>query len=386
MNDATAKFLHRLDESLADRSFAKLSLSAYRGAEPELQKLLVRRITVKREEKLSFTYRYKRRDIVKNHDVSLGLGQLHAWLGTDFHAATLATTQGDLQWQQQKTKATLKELPASQTETPLAHDRKKERLVAAGKPYLHALGITEAQGHVRATAQDKYRQINRYVELLAPTLEKLPEKLRVADMGAGKGYLTFALYDHLASLGKTPEVIGVEARPDLVELGNRIATQTGFTGLRFEQGTIAEFDCSGTNLLIALHACDTATDDAIAGGVLAGAQAIVVAPCCHKQVRREMERTGHEASLDFLLTHGTFMERQAEMVTDGLRALLLELHGYRTKVFEFISDAHTPKNVMITAVRGSLPREARANEIRAQIAAAKATFGIGEHYLETRLR
>ncbi|HTM78026.1 MAG TPA: methyltransferase, partial [Devosia sp.] len=159
--------------------------------------------------------------------------------------------------------------------------------------------------------------------------------------------------------------------------------QSGFDGLRFEQGSIIDYDASGADAVIALHACDTATDDAIFKGIKSGASLITVAPCCHKQIRRQMEAKSPGDNLDFLLRHGIFMERQAEMVTDGLRALLLEQNGYKTKVFEFISDAHTPKNVLIVAEKQAKPADAQA--IAAKIAATKAFFGIDYHHLERLL-
>jgi hypothetical protein len=369
-----------LAESLRDGSFIKLSLGKYRGSEPQLQKLLARKILVKKTDKFSVTYRYKTRDVVKNYEIVEAVPLIQNYLRDGFEAATLFTTSFDLQFDGKK----LKRSAATQQAAPPDHDRPKQRLVAAGKPYLHALGITDVMGKVHPTAQDKFRQINKYIETLAPLVAPLKQPLRVADMGAGKGYLTFALYDHLLSQGVAAEVTGVEFREDLVEKCNAIARDNHFSGLHFVKGAIADYDCTGTGLLIALHACDTATDDAIAKGIAAKAQAIVVAPCCHKQIRREMEKGTQAAALSFLLEHGTFMERQAEMVTDGLRALLLELHGYRTKVFEFISDAHTP-NVMIAAVRSKLPDAREQAEIQQKIALAKAEFGIGRHYLETLL-
>lgn len=377
-------FSDSLLQSLAAGSFVKLSLGGYRGSDAGLQKITARRILVKNTEKLSFTYRYKTRDIVKNYDFNESAARVSEYLNKDFTTAALLTTEFDLQFDGKK----LKRSEPTQTEAAsLEHDRKKQRVVANDKAYLHALGITDAKGNVHPTAQDKYRQINKYIEVLSGLVAKLSktEGLRVADMGAGKGYLTFALYDHLATAGMKPQVTGVEYREDLVKLCNGIAKDTACSGLKFVQGSIEQFDASDTDILIALHACDTATDDAIAKGIAAKSELIVVAPCCHKQVRQQMDAAEQAAHMEFLLKHGTFMERQAEMVTDGLRALLLELHGYKTNLFEFISDAHTPKNIMITAIRGALPNETKRKELLEKIASAKAQFGIRQHYLETIL-
>ena len=380
MREPVPSLTETLRQCLADGSFVKLTLSGYHGPEAALQKILARPIVVKKQPMVSFTYRYKTRDLVKNYDFA-GAVTRAGDLVHECRTAVLLSTGFDLHYDGKQWK---KSAPTQTAPASLAHDRPKQRVVASHAPYLHALGLTDANGKVHANAQDKFRQIDKYIEILGGLVNKLPAKhaLRVADMGAGKGYLTFALYDHLAKAGLSPVVTGVEFRADLVALCNRIATDVSFTGLNFVEGSIDGFDASGTDLLIALHACDTATDDAIAKGIAARAALIVVAPCCHKQIRHEMDAVAPAPSLDFLLRHGTLMERQAEMVTDGLRALLLELHGYRTKLFEFISDAHTPKNLMITALRGPAPTAARRTQLQQEIAQAKAQFGIRQHYLE----
>jgi len=380
----TTELCEALLQSLKAGTFVKLSLGGYHGADAGLQKIIARRILVKGAEKLSFTYRYKTRDIVKNYEFAESAKRVQEYLKTDFKTAALLTGEFDLQFDGKKLKQSA---PTQTAEVSLEHNRTKQRAITADKPYLHALGITDVTGKVHPSSQDKYRQINKYIEILGGLVAKLPKSdgLRIAGMGAGKGYLTFALYDHLANAGLNPSVTGVEYREDLVTLCNRIAKDSQFAGLKFEQGAIEQFDAKDTDILIALHACDTATDDAIAKGIAAKSQLIVVAPCCHKQIRKQMDAAPKAETLEFLLKHGTFMERQAEMVTDGLRALLLELHGYRTNLFEFISDAHTPKNIMITAIRGTAPNDARRKELLEQIAQAKAQFGIKQHYLETIL-
>lgn len=380
------EFMLFLHESLQEKSFIKLSLGHYKGREEGLKQIHARIILVKRQPVLSFTYRYQTRDIVKNHPFEEAENMIETWLGRDFMTAHLNTTEHDFSFD--AVKNTLKTSAPTTKEVPsLDHDRAKARQVDAGGDWLHSLGITDHEGKVLKSAQDKYRQIDKYIETLSAQLKNIDmtKGVRIADMGAGKGYLTFALYDYLTSkLGVKAHVIGVEYRADLVDLCNKIAGECGFSGLQFVQGAIDDFDAKGVNVLIALHACDTATDDAIAKGVKAGAELIVVAPCCHKQIRREMEKSKAENPLGFLLKHGTFMERQAEMVTDGLRALLLEYEGYGTKVFEFISDAHTPKNVMIAAVRN--PKAKRHDPATLEkIRETKEYFGITRHHLEKNL-
>lgn len=379
-----AKILSALEGSLGDGSFVKLTLGAYKGLEAGLKNIHVRQVLIKREVKLGFTYRYQTRDIVKNYAFAEGVTRIREALTGGFNAATLFTTAFDLSLDKQSLK---KKPPSQTTPAPVSHNRDKKRLIGTeGKAYLHALNITDDQGAVYKNAQDKYRQINKYVEILGGLIQDIaPDRLKkIVDMGAGKGYLTFALCDYLNGIGLRPEIIGVEYRADLVGLCNQIAADASFDNLRFAQGSITDFDCAGASILIALHACDTATDDAIFKGITAGADLIVVAPCCHKQIRREMEKSKARNDLDFLMRHGIFIERQAEMVTDGLRALVLECHGYATKVFEFISDAHTPKNVMIVGARNRnavVPDAAALQSIKA----AKAYFGIRHFHLETLL-
>jgi len=385
--NAIQEFLSSLERSFADNSFVKLSLGNYKGFEAELKNIYVRKVLIKREEKLSFTLHYKTRDIVKNHAIAESISVLQQYLMDGFRAATLCTAAYDLHMQQHQTgKITLKKSsPSHKTAPSLNHDQEKKRLISAkGKTYLHALNLTDAEGNVFKNAQDKYRQINKYIEILSGLIIALPpEKLgKIVDMGSGKGYLTFALYDYMThTLGLHPLVTGVEQRADMVGLCNQIAMASGFENLHFVQDTIENYDSTGTSILIALHACDIATDQAIYKGINAGAELIVVAPCCHKQIRRQMEKHKASNELDFLMQHGIFMERQAEMVTDGMRSLILQYFGYDTKIFEFISDAHTAKNVMIVAAKnktGAAHKEAIINKIRM----IKSYFGIDYHHLE----
>lgn len=387
-NDAIQQWCVALNQASADGSFVKLQLQKPNGTGGDLKSIEARPILVKRQPKLSFTYHHKTRDIVKNYTAAEAIPMLRTLLGNPFTNAMLYTTHADMQLMQQKGEWQLHRRQASHTETPdLSHDRAKQHLVTGGA-YLHALGITDGKGNVYKTTQDKFRQINKYIEILDGLIKQLPshETLRVTDMGAGKGYLTFALYDHLVNkLGMKAEIIGVETRADLVATCNDIAAAAEFSGLSFVQNTIAGYDCSGAHVVIALHACDTATDDAIAKAVHAGAELIVMAPCCHKQLRRAMDIKKADAAFGFLLRHGTYAERMAEMLTDGMRTQLLELAGYRTKLFEFIADAHTPKNVMIVGMKAAPLHGTEHARIRAELNNALERFAITHHALDRLL-
>ncbi len=382
------EFIVGLTESLKRNTFVKLSLANYKGSTDGLKKCAIKKVQIKQEDKLSITYRYQTRDIVKNYSLADGVDIINDFIVQgEFRHATLFTIENDVVYEfVNKDKSSLKISKASQTELlPLEHNIQKNRLITSeGKSYLHQLKITDDKGNVINSAQDKFKQINHYVELLSPLIKNLPQTkaVNVIDMGAGKGYLTFALYDYLVNVLKiNAKVTGIEYRKDLVELCNEIALKSSFKDLYFEQGTIIDSDTSNATVLIALHACDTATDDAIFKGITSQCDLIVVAPCCHKQIRREIEKHKTKNDLDFLLKHGIFLERHAEMLTDGIRAMILEYYGYTTRVFEFISDAHTPKNVMIVAEKKS-KAESQKQEILNKLKEAKTYFGIGSHYLE----
>ena len=391
-----SEFNSVLSTSIKASTMVKLSLGNYNGNEKELKNIYIKKVKIKRADMLSFNYRYKTRDIFKNFGIDDGLKLVKNLLSNDFRIGTLFTVDEEVIIEHDKKGAIKlrKRALGKKLEVSIAHDKEKKRIIKpSNNPYLHALKITDAEGNVFKNAQDKYKQINQYIEFLSSLIKELPEGTikNVVDMGSGKGYLTFALYDYLhQQLNLKAKVTGVEFREDLVNLCNDIAKQADFKQLHFVEGTIEDFNVKEINLLIALHACDTATDDAIFKGIKAGAELIVVAPCCHKQIRREIEKHKVKNDVSFLTKYGIFLERQAEMVTDGIRALILEYFGYKTKVFEFISDAHTPKNVLVVGVKPLNPlmgtyETRRKEEILQKIKETKAYFGIDYHHLERLL-
>lgn len=391
------QFRDQLSESIAASTLIKVSLGNYQGNEKELKNIYVRKVKIKRADMLSFTFRYKTRDIIKNFPLEEGITLVGSYISNDFKVATLFTAEKELILEHGKKQSiSIRERMLKTPILPsLVHNKEKKRLIqSSGKKYLTELKLTDADGNVFKNAQDKYKQINQYIEILNSLIKELPLGAikQVVDMGSGKGYLTFALYDYFLQVLKEPvSVTGVEFREDLVAFCNGIAERSGFEHLTFVEGTIESYNVQTIDLLIALHACDTATDDAIYKGIKAGAKLIVVAPCCHKQIRREIEKNKVKNELTVLTKHGIFMERQAEMLTDSLRALILEYFGYKTKVFEFVSDMHTPKNVLVVGSkspisdRSSKESEQKRSEIKRKIAETKAYFGIGYHHLERLL-
>lgn len=381
-NPLTA-FLLALQDSIEQDTFVKITLSKCGGQDKTFKNVYGRLVEIKGRPHLSFTLRYTTRDEVKNFPILEGVGRLGLWLGEDFLNGMLFTKTTDMTIvYNKKRKARLFKAAPTKIETPdRQHDRQKTTFIEAeNNVYLRELGIASQQGKVLKSGQRKFRQINKYIEIVDGLIKNRPlrQGAHIVDMGSGKGYLTFALYDYLQRQPTPVSMTGIELRPHLVSLTNEIADQAGFDRLKFIAQDIFEYQPDRIDMLIALHACDIATDIALAKGIRAASDLIVVAPCCHKQIRKDMQM---DTGLTAMLKHGILKERQAEIVTDSIRALLLEAHGYSTKVFEFISTEHTAKNIMIIGQRDGIKRPEKWKEI----ALIKQTFGVRTHYLETLL-
>lgn len=405
--DAVQRFLRLLQTALADRSFARLLLAKPVGEDKSIERLTVREVQLKGERQLSFLWRHQTKDITKNHPLDQGLMQIAALLGRDFLNAHLHTRSAGGEQEVQlafsrKGKPSLRVAKAQSGDTAPAapeHDKSKHRELALASPFWLDLGLTHRGkgGNAGDTAPElvpamarKWKQINRFIEIFgaafkASALAASPD-VHVADFGSGKGYLTFAMYDWLTRQGKDAQVVGVELRDDMVALCRGAAAMHGLAGLRFDQGDVRSYTPARLDVMIALHACDIATDYAIHLGLRGGAQIIMCSPCCHKQLRPQMKMP---PLLRPMLQHGIHLGQEAEMVTDSLRALLLEAEGYDTQVFEFVSLEHTGKNKMILAVKkqgvAAAAAAARRDEVLAQIAEIKRFYGIREQALETLL-
>jgi SAM-dependent methyltransferase len=385
MTENTEKFILEFAKSLREKTFVKMTLGNYRGNDAHLQKLLIRLVETKKGTRLFFLYRQDTRDTAKNFDFAEGATKLREFLGTEFFSGHLFTTENDFQLDVgKKGKSRLNVAkPTFKTKPDVSHDRDKQILINPSSFYLKALGITTDRGEIRDKQQDKWRQINKFVETLGSLIDKSPlamrKKLRIVDMGSGKGYLTFATYDYFKNVrGIDVEVTGVDTKEELVGLCSDIAKASEFENLKFVHGYIGNYDLQNTDVLIALHACNTATDDAIFKGIRAEADLIVCAPCCHQEIRPQIKAPDF---LGGIFRHGVMLEREAETLTDGLRALLLEKSGYSTKLFEFISTEHTPKNNMIVGTKHA--RTVETEKLDEQIKAIKDFYGIKEQKLET---
>jgi len=377
-------FFDKLKRIVNDKALVKLVLSNQRDHSSELKSTIITIVEIKKGVRLNFVYRFKTKDITKNFAFEEAIPIIKKSLEDEFFNADLFANNETIQLTIAKRgKVKIKTTrPVLKAVGSFAHDHVKERVIATEQNvYLRELGILNANYEVYHEMSDKYVQINRYIELIGPTIRELslPDGFHVVDMGSGKGYLTFAMYDFLTNiLGKKITMTGVESRNELVNQSNDIAAKSNFSNLRFITGTIAEVPLEKIDILIALHACDTATDDAIFRGIVSHASLIVCAPCCHKQIRKEF-RVKNE--LKNILKHGILMERQAEIITDGLRAMIMESQGYQTRIFEFISTEHTPKNLLIVGRKATINPADKLN-ILENIIRIKEFYGIGQHYLE----
>ena len=245
-------------------------------------------------------------------------------------------------------------------EQNLDHDRKKARLLDSSDPFLIEVGISDSEGRVKPSRSDKYLQVEEFLRLLVPTLNSAIESkqiaaptiekpLVIADLGCGNAYLTFAVHQYLRSIEMPVHVIGIDIKPQSLKRNTEIAEKLGITKtIEFKAEAIDQTSITTCDIAIALHACDTATDDAIAWAVTGGAKLLLIAPCCQHDLQTQMNQPPEPWNL--LTKHGLMKERLGDLMTDALRAQILKLVGYRTEVIEFIGGEHTPRNIMIRAV------------------------------------
>ena len=258
---------------------------------------------------------------------------------------------------------------AKQPKISLSHNRKKKYILEEGipVPFLIDLGVMTQNGNIVNAHYDKFRQINRFLEYIEDILPSLPtdRELRILDFGCGKSYLTFAIYYYLKVLKGYPvRITGLDLKEDVIRHCNELAVKYGYDKLEFLCGDIAYYDgCSQVDMVVTLHACDTATDYALAKAVGWGAKVILSVPCCQHELNKQMKNE----LLSPVLHYGILKERMAALMTDGLRAQILEANGYRTQILEFIDMAHTPKNLLIRAVYNGhcADNKAQINELLA---------------------
>jgi len=381
MSDLTP-FFTKLATSFESNSFVKITLSKPAYKSDGLHNVYIRLVKIKEEPMFSCTYHYKTNDQVKNYSLEEVKEVLTELLNNKFKVGILFTLEEDftIQFSKKGKVSTRTTFASFQNIPPVEHDKPKTKRASLGK-YLTLLGIADAKGDIIPKMADKYKQINKYLEIIEGLIKNtdLPKTINIVDMGSGKGYLTFALYDYLVNQRKKEvSITGIELRKELVDFCNKTAKACEFEGLTFENKSIEEYKTKKIDILIALHACDTATDDALGKGMSANATLIITAPCCHKQIRQQLKGKEQQSPI---LKFGIFKERQYEMVTDTIRALILEKKQYQTKIFEFISNEHTRKNVMLVGIKST--KKAEKEVLSGKIEAIKKEYGIEQHYLES---
>jgi SAM-dependent methyltransferase len=343
-------------EIVAGETLHELSLTGpRRRGEGVPTRLTVRPVRIKNERR----YQFERHVGGKTHHANLApadaQAQLLQLLPAEFKQAAIRTTTEQIEILVNKRGEPNIKRRAMRTETAavLAHDRKKQYILPEGTPcpFLAQLGVMTADGRVVAGKHDKFRQINRFLEMIRDVADQLPanQPINVIDFGCGKSYLTFALYHYLREiLGLDVRITGLDLKADVIAHCNRIAADLNYPELSFQVGDIGGYRRhEPVDMVVALHACDTATDDALAQAVARQARVILAVPCCQHELYGQLENE----IMQPLLKHGILKERLAALVTDGLRAQLLEIAGYAVQVLEFIEMEHTPKNLLIRAVQ-----------------------------------
>ncbi len=379
-------FLDKLQQSLEEHSFIKLSLGKPVDAK-DTKKCVVTLVELKEKLHCQFVYTNMTNTVTKNLKMHEAKDKVAYLLQHKFLSGALFSTELDMQYiVNKKGKARLvKAKPTQSLQTSLEHDRKKSYFIDEHSAYLHHLGVTTGGGEIKPKMYSKFRQIAKFIEIIQTAMTSIEMKddqsVNVLDIGSGKGYLTFALYDYLSKNFKAlPAITGVDRKQDMVQLCNDIVTRVGFEGLSFKHEQVEDHDASKIDVLIALHACNTATDEAIAQGIAADSKLIICAPCCQHEIAPQLSL--EKSALEPLAQHGLFKQRQADLVTDIARTLLLEAAGYNVKVIEFISSEHTAKNVMIV---GSKSDKVDRDQALKKYHGLKDIFGFKSHKLETLL-
>jgi hypothetical protein len=387
MDKVIKEFTDKVSSSVYKGTFVKLILTKRVLENQEMNKIIIKYVKIQDKPNLQFVYKYDRNDVTKNFSVEEAEKQLQAMIGNNFLDNILYTTAEDweLKYNNKRVPKLYKQKPTFHQAADGSHNETKKRLLDAKiSVYLKSLGITDQKGEVIPSMSAKYKQVEKFIEIIDSLTDNVKDckPVKIADMGCGKGYLTFATYDFLTNKKELDvDMIGVETQENLVNFCNNTAKKATFGGLKFVQSNINEFQTEHLDMLVALHAYDTATDDALLRGIKSNAKVIIVAPCCHKQIRQQI-KISQSQELEPILKYGILLEREAEIITDTIRALILNKFGYKTKIFEFVEYDNTSKNLIITAEKGAEPSEDEKSKIQKQIDDLKNHFGIQYHYLE----
>ena len=367
MNEITRTLLTAMssDGAAASGSLVKIVFADKRRKSIEYKKVTLRPVSIRGEYMYQAEFHFDNKVTHKNIPYYEGVDFAEQLILEDFKQINILTEHEDIQILASKPeKPRITSKPAERKAADLSHDRHKSYVLEDGKPcdFLIELGVMSEDGKVFKQHYAKFRQINRFLEIADNCFDVLPSdgRLRIIDFGCGKSYLTFALYYYLKLLrGRDVEIIGLDLKDDVIRFCNATAKKLGYDDLRFLTGDIADYESDGADMVVTLHACDTATDYALINAVRWNSKVILSVPCCQHELFSQI----HEPVNDPMLKHGIIKDKFTELLTDALRGLKLEAAGYDVKMIEFTSLEHTSKNIMIKAVLDPKPAAMKkANE------------------------
>ena len=330
-----------------------------KGMSVKWNKVTVRPVEIKGQINLQFSHFDDKQDITKNYPFAKAASKVDELLAIPFRNIFIESGAGNIQINfSKKGKALVSKSKPSQVQADKSHDRSKNRLLNEenAAPFLQAIGILTKDGRIKADMQRKYKQINEFLRLVDETasFSTWPDSpLHVVDFGCGSGHLTFAMYYYLREvLGLDAHVTGVDLKSELLKQLQAKSEAMGWSQLKFEVGAIADYHPqTNPDVVIALHACDTATDDALAKGIQWESRVIVCAPCCQHELQAQMSKVDMPDAFAPVFQDGIFFERTGDILTDTFRATFLRIMNYRTDVTQFVPIEHTAKNLMIRAVK-----------------------------------
>ena len=356
-------------ELISDQNnFVRAVLSGRRrNMQTEYERIDIRPVQLKDGLKLQLVMSEEKQDTTKN--IGIDSDKILELLNSGYANVLVEFTTGSYSLRITKKGEALIHEAKGVFERSVSHDRTKERLLDASDPFLIEVGISDHKGSIKPSMQDKYRQVEEFLRILEPALPEKKEKLSIVDLGCGHAYLTFATHQYLRKSGIDAHVIGIDVRENSRDRNNAIAKKLGITdSIEFRAEEISETKIESADIAIALHACDTATDDAIAWGVQHGVQLLLIAPCCHHDLQVQIQDIPEPWPM--LTRHGIMRERLGDLLTDSFRTQILKLLGYRVDAIEFVGGEHTPRNLMIRATKtGAKPEPidiARYKEMLAQ--------------------
>lgn len=380
----TNEWIQTLTDTLASPSFIQATFSQPRLKSQDVQKVKAKQIHLKNQPVVQFEFQQEHVLHHENKEPTL-IASTVQQLFEQFRQIHIETTTERSHYQiSKKFKVLVKHIPKrEESKVDFSHNRQKNYLLQEGTiyPFLVALGVQTSEGKIKAAKRDKFKQINRFVEMVEDTLSHLPNDrpIKIIDFGSGKSYLTFALYHYLTvEKQKQVQITGLDLKKEVIAHCDALAKQLNYEQLQFKVGDISDYTGESVDMVITLHACDVATDMALSKAVQWGAKVILSVPCCQHELANQIDST----PLQTLLKHGLMKERFSSLATDAIRAQLLTIVGYDTQLLEFIDAAHTPKNILI---RAYLTKQAASSQIIEEYLTFKNLLH-AQPFLENELR